>query len=225
VIPVYNEDRWLPELLRRVRQSSISKEIILVDDGSTDGTVDLLKLIEADGDPLIRVVYHSNNLGKGAALRTGFKLATGHAVVVQDADLEYDPSEYPRLLQPIVDGRADVVFGSRFMRSQGSVPYVWQEICNRLLTTVSNAFTGLSLTDMECGLKMFRREVINALRLKSNRFGFEPEVVAKVAKETNWRVYEVPVTYVGRTYTQGKKIGLRDAFNAFYCIVRFWASD
>ncbi|HTK74372.1 MAG TPA: glycosyltransferase family 2 protein [Gemmataceae bacterium] len=225
VIPVYNEVQWLPEVLRRVRAVPIPKEIILVDDCSTDGTRDLLRSVEGDDD--VRVLYQPVNQGKGAALRAGFRLATGDVVLVQDADLEYDPAEYPKLIQPIIDGRADVVFGSRFVGEQHRVLYYWHSVANRVLTTLSNMFSNLNLTDMETCYKVFRREVLAGITLKSNRFGFEPEITAKVAKKRNpaWRVYEVPVSYSGRTYEEGKKIGLKDAFIALYCIVRYWLFD
>ena len=225
VITVYNEVQWLPELLRRVRAVPIPKEIVLVDDCSTDGTRDLLRSIEHDDD--VQVIYQPENQGKGAALRTGFRHVNGDVVIVQDADLEYDPAEYPRLIQPIVDGRADVVFGSRFIGDQHRVLYFWHSIANRILTTMSNMFTNLNLTDMETCYKVFRREVLDGVRLKSNRFGFEPEITAKIARrrEPAWRIYEVPISYSGRTYEEGKKIGLKDAFSALYCIIRYWLKD
>jgi glycosyltransferase involved in cell wall biosynthesis len=225
VIPVYNEKQWIRELLRRVQAVAIPKEIILVDDCSTDGTRDVLR--ELDGQEGIRVVYQPKNQGKGAALREGFRHATGDVIIVQDADLEYDPSEYPRLIQPIVDNRADVVFGSRFIGESHRVLYFWHYTCNKVLTTLSNMFTGLNLTDMETCYKVFRREVLTGMNLKSNRFGFEPEITAKIAKKRGpaWRVYEIPISYSGRTYEEGKKIGLKDAFNALYCIVRYWLFD
>jgi len=225
VIPVYNERQWIRELLRRVQATPIPKEIILVDDCSTDGTRDILKEMEAEGG--VRVVYQPHNQGKGAALRTGFQHATGDVIIVQDADLEYDPAEYPRLLQPIVENRADVVYGSRFIGDGHRVLYFWHYVCNKGLTTLSNMFTNLNLTDMETCYKVFRREVLTGLNLKSNRFGFEPEITAKVARRRSpaWRIYEVPISYSGRTYEEGKKIGLKDAFNALYCIVRYWLRD
>jgi glycosyltransferase involved in cell wall biosynthesis len=224
VIPVYNEERWIREIVRRVREVPIPKEIIIVDDCSTDRTRDILRELEGDDT---RIFLQPRNQGKGAALREGFRHATGDVVLVQDADLEYDPSEYPRLIQPIVENRADVVFGSRFIGESHRVLYYWHSVANKALTTLSNIFTNLNLTDMETCYKVFRREVIQNIHLKSNRFGFEPEITAKIAKHKNpaWRIYEVPITYSGRTYEEGKKIGLKDAFNAFYCIVRYWLFD
>lgn len=224
VIPVYNEEQWVRELVRRVQAVPIPKEIILVDDCSTDGTRAILE--ELAGDE-VRVFYQPRNQGKGAALREGFKHATGDVVIVQDADLEYDPAEYPRLIQPILDGRADVVFGSRFIGESHRVLYFWHSVANKVLTTLSNMFTNLNLTDMETCYKVFRREVIQGITLRSDRFGFEPEVTAKIAKKKGptWRIYEVPISYSGRTYEEGKKIGLKDAFSALYCIIRYWIKD
>jgi glycosyltransferase involved in cell wall biosynthesis len=223
VIPVYNERQWIHEVVRRVEATPFPKEIILIDDCSTDGTRDMLAEFAERGH---KVVYQEVNQGKGAALRRGFQEATGDVVIVQDADLEYDPSEYPRLIQPILDGRADVVFGSRFIGDHHRVLYYWHSICNRILTTLSNMFTNLNLTDMETCYKVFRREVLQNVNLKSNRFGFEPEVTAKIARyRPQWRIYEVPISYSGRTYEEGKKIGLKDAFQALYCIIRYWKFD
>jgi glycosyltransferase involved in cell wall biosynthesis len=221
VIPVYNEERWLGEVVRRVRAVPIPKEIILVDDCSTDGTRAILKEMEAVAD--LRVVYQPHNQGKGAALREGFRHATGDVIIVQDADLEYDPSEYPRLIQPIIENRADVVYGSRFIGDTHRVLYFWHSIGNKVLTLMSNLFTDLNLTDMETCYKVFRREVLQGVNLKSNRFGFEPEITAKIARKRKpaWRIYETPISYSGRTYEEGKKIGLKDAINAFFCILRF----
>jgi hypothetical protein len=224
VIPVFNEKEWIVPLLRRVQAVPIPKEILIVDDCSTDGTRDILRGLES---PEVRVLYQPANQGKGAALREGFKHATGQVVLVQDADLEYDPAEYPRLIQPILDNRADVVYGSRFVGESHRVLYYWHYVANKVLTTLSNMFTNLNLTDMETCYKVFRREVLADIRLKSDRFGFEPEITAKIARRRHpaWRVYEVPISYSGRTYEEGKKIGLRDAFTALYCIVRYWLRD
>jgi len=223
VIPVYNERDWLREVIRRVEAVPLPKEIILVDDCSTDGTRDILKELESEGH---KVVYQPKNQGKGAALRTGFEHATGAVILVQDADLEYDPAEYPRLLQPILENRADVVFGSRFIGESHRVLYFWHYVCNKFLTMLSNMFTNLNLTDMETCYKVFRREVLQGLKLKSDRFGFEPEFTAKIAKRRpKWRIYEIPISYAGRTYEEGKKIGLKDAFQALWCIVRYWMAD
>jgi glycosyltransferase involved in cell wall biosynthesis len=228
VIPVYNEERWLAELVRRVQAVDIAKELILVNDCSTDGTPGILAQLEKQYDN-VRVFHQPVNRGKGAALREGFRHCTGDVVIVQDADWEYDPAEYPKLIQPILDGRADVVFGSRFIGESHRVLYYWHSVANKALTTLSNWFTNLNLTDMETCYKVFKREVIQSIELKSNRFGFEPEVTAKVARkrkgQARWRVYEVPISYSGRTYEEGKKIRLKDAFQALYCIVRYWIAD
>ena len=237
VIPVYNEVHTLAELVRRVRSSPVRKQIILVDDQSTDGTTDLLRGWEAS-QPDLTIAYHERNRGKGAALRTGFAHATGEIVIVQDADLEYDPSEYPRLMQPIIEGEADVVFGSRFIGETHRVHYYWHSLANRFLTSLSNMFTNLNLTDMEVCYKLFRKEVVAALtpRLRSDRFGFEPEVTARVARfrmpavpgrnpSRRCRVYEMPVSYNGRSYEEGKKIGIKDGFQALWCIVRYGIAD
>ena len=225
VIPVYNEERWIREVIRRVKASAIPREIIIVDDFSTDGTRTILE--EYRADPEIKLHLKEVNQGKGAALRDGFTLATGTVILVQDADLEYDPADYPQLLQPIVDGKADVVFGSRFIGDSHRVLYYWHSVANYFLTWLSNMLTNLNLTDMETCYKLFRKEVLEGIRIKSNRFGFEPEITAKVAKKQNpaWRIYEVPISYSGRTYSEGKKIGVKDAFVALWCIIRFWFKD
>lgn len=219
IIPCYNEVDTVQQLLTAVKASPVKEqEIIIVDDGSSDGTRDILGRLD---DPSIKVIFHDKNQGKGAALRTGFAAATGHVCIVQDADLEYDPQEYPLVIQPILDNKADVVFGSRF---QGGRPhrvvYFWHRIGNGLLTLMSNFFTDLNLSDMETCYKAFRREVIQAIDIRENRFGFEPEVTAKVAK-MNLRIYEVGISYYGRTYNEGKKIGWRDGFRAIYCILKY----
>ena len=223
VIPVFNERDWVGTLLKRVHSVPIPKEIIVVDDGSSDGTAEVLGSLH-QSIPDLRVIRHAQNEGKGAALRSGFAHASGDVIVVQDADLEYDPAEYPKLLQPILENRADVVYGSRFIGESHRVLYFWHSIANRVLTMLSNMFTNLNLTDMETCYKVFRREVLADVRLKSNRFGFEPEITAKIAKHRRpkWRVYEIPISYSGRTYEEGKKIRLKDAFSALYCIFRFW---
>jgi glycosyltransferase involved in cell wall biosynthesis len=221
VMPAYNERATLHEALRRVLASEVdSLEVVVVDDGSTDGTRELLTQGPAL-DTRVRVVLHDRNRGKGAALRTGFSEARGRFVLVQDADLEYDPGEYPRLLAPLLDGHADVVYGSRFAGGGAHrVLYFWHSVANRGLTTLSNMLTDLNLSDMETCYKVFRREVLQEIQLAEDRFGIEPEMTAKVA-QLGVRVYEVPISYHGRTYAEGKKIGLRDAFRAVYCIVRY----
>jgi glycosyltransferase involved in cell wall biosynthesis len=221
VIPCYNERKTIRAIVDAVRAAPVAnKEIIIVDDCSADGTREVLR---AEIEPLVtRILYHEVNQGKGAALRTGFAAATGDVVVVQDADLEYDPQEYPRLLKPILDGKADVVFGSRFMGAEAHrVVYFWHMVGNRVLTLLSNMFTNLNLTDMETCYKMFRREVLAQIKIQENRFGFEPEITAKVAKLPECRIYEVGISYYGRTYAEGKKIGWRDGFRALYAIVKY----
>ena len=226
VIPVYNEERWIREIVRRVREVEIPKEIIFVNDCSTDGTRKILEE-EISKYPECRIIHHEKNQGKGAGLRTGIKHATGDIVIIQDADLEYNPAEYPQLIQPILEGKADVVYGSRFIGENHRVLYFWHSVGNHVLTLLSNFLTDLNLTDMETCYKVFRREIIQSIIIKSDRFGFEPEVTAKIAKKRNpsCRIFEVPISYSGRTYEEGKKIGMKDGFNALYCIVRFWLKD
>lgn len=221
VIPVYNEVCTIEQVVRRVRDCGIRTQIILVDDGSTDGTRELLERYRQDADILL--VFHDRNRGKGAALRSGFLRAIGDVVVVQDADLEYDPSEFAKLLQPIIENQADVVFGSRFTGDSHRVLYFWHSAGNRFITLLSNIFTNLNLSDIETCYKMFRREVIQQIAptLRENRFGIEPELTAKVARLPGVRIYERPITYSGRTYAQGKKIGWRDGFRALWCILKY----
>jgi len=220
VMPAFNEQATIAEILERVLASPWTAEVVVVDDGSTDSTVDIVSKVLA-ADDRVRLVSQPFNQGKGAALRRGFAEATADVVVVQDADLEYDPAEYGQLLQPIVDGRAEVVYGSRFVSGRPHrVLYFWHSLGNRLLTTVSNMFTNLNLTDMETCYKAFRREVIQSIDIEESRFGFEPEITAKVAAG-GFRVYEVGISYSGRTYAEGKKIGWRDGVRAFVCIVKY----
>jgi glycosyltransferase involved in cell wall biosynthesis len=222
VMPVYNEKGTIEEILKRVQATPFRKEIVAVDDGSTDGTRDILKRLDGQGG--VRAILKERNEGKGAALRTGFEAARGEVVIIQDADLEYDPAEYPVLLEPIASGKADVVYGSRFLSGARRVHLFWHYVGNRVLTLVSNMFTNLNLTDMETCYKAFRREVVQSIKIRSNRFGVEPELTAKVARR-RCRVYEVPISYHGRDYAHGKKIGWKDGIQALWCIVRYGIAD
>jgi glycosyltransferase involved in cell wall biosynthesis len=223
VIPVFNEAGLLPALVARVNKAplppGVDRQVVIVDDCSTDGTAEMLQTWAADRPELV-IRFHRVNRGKGAAIRTGLESATGDIVLIQDADLEYDPDEYPKLLAPILDGRADVVFGSRFIGETHRVLYYWHYLGNKLLTTLSNVFSNLNLTDIECCYKVFRRSVLARIRIQENRFGFEPEITAKVAR-LGVRLYEVPVSYAGRTFEEGKKINWKDGVSALRCIFRY----
>jgi glycosyltransferase involved in cell wall biosynthesis len=219
VIPVYNEVRTIKEIVARVQAVELEKEIIIVDDYSSDGTREHLREInQTHGN--VKVLYHDHNQGKGAALRTGFQAVTGDIVIIQDADLEYDPREYPHLLGPIADGRADVVYGSRFLGGPHRVLFFWHHVGNKFLTLLSNMFTNLNLTDMETCYKVFKSEVLAEIKLKSSRFGFEPEFTAKIARK-GFRIYETPISYSGRTYSEGKKIRWQDGVKAVFAILWF----
>ena len=217
VIPVFNERDTIAEVIGRVRAvlGERPSEIVVVDDGSSDGTRDILRSVDG-----IRLIEHERNQGKGAALRTGFAAVTGDIVIVQDADLEYDPRDYEKLLEPMLDGRAEVVFGSRFLGGPHRVLFFWHYLANMMLTWLSNMFTNLNLSDMETGYKVFRREVLAKIQIRSDRFNFEPEITAKVAK-ARCRIYEVPISYSGRTYEEGKKIGFVDGLSALWSILKY----
>ncbi|MCJ7563590.1 MAG: glycosyltransferase family 2 protein [Candidatus Aminicenantes bacterium] len=219
VMPVYNEKGTIREIIARVLKvdTGLEKELVIVDDFSTDGTRDILGQLD---NPRIKVFFHPKNMGKGAALRTGFSQAQGDFVLIQDADLEYDPREYPKLLEPLLDGRADVVYGSRFLGGPHRVMFFWHYVANKMLTGFANLLSNLNLTDMETCYKVFKKDVLSRIRLKSDRFGFEPEVTIKVAK-LKCRVYEVPISYSGRDYSEGKKIGWKDGLAAIYHLLRY----
>lgn len=223
VIPVYNEEKTLDQLIQQVVSvplGDLERELVMVDDCSTDGTREVLKQYESkDG---YTVLYHEQNTGKGGALRTGFEKAEGDIVIIQDADLEYDPNEYPKLLKPILDGKADVVFGSRFSGGEvNRVLYFWHTMGNKFLTTFSNMMTDLNLTDMETCYKVFKKEVIKQITVEENRFGFEPEITAKISRMKGVKIYEVGISYDGRTYAEGKKIGWRDGVRAVWCVLKY----
>ena len=216
IIPVYNEAGTILEIIQRVKEAPFEKEIIVVDDSSTDGTASLLK----GNNEGIKPLFHDRNKGKGAAIRTALPHITGEIAIIQDADLEYHPSEYPRLISPILNGVADVVYGSRFQGGTHRVLYFWHSIGNNVVTTLSNMFTNLNLSDMETGYKVFRSEVLKRIKIESSRFGFEPEITAKIAK-MGCRIYEVPISYWGRDYSEGKKINWKDGLAAIYWIIKY----
>ena len=227
VIPIYNEVSTIDEILKQVLavDTGLERELVLVDDFSTDGSRDKLQELQKS-HPEWKVCFHDKNMGKGAALRTGFGAATGDVILIQDADLEYDPKDYPHLLGPILDGHADVVYGSRFLGGgPHRVVYFWHSVGNRFLTLLSNMMTDLNLTDMEVCYKVFKREVLETITIKENRFGFEVEITAKVARGKKWRIYEVPIAYYGRSYDEGKKITWKDGVRAFWCILKYRFSD
>ena len=218
IIPVYNEVESIEVILERVRAQNLAEEIIVVDDGSKDGTRDVLGKL--DGKNGVRIILHEHNKGKGAAVRTGMAAALGDVLLIQDADLEYDPRDYPQLLQPIKEGLADVVYGSRFLGGGHRVAMFWHMVANRLLTFMTNILYNTILTDMETGYKVFRREILNGMVLHANSFNFEPEFTAKILKR-NFRIYEVPITFNPRDYTEGKKIKLHDAFEAVWALIKY----
>lgn len=217
IIPVFNEVGTIEEIIERVKQVPFEKEIIVVDDGSTDGTRDLLK---QQGKGGVTILFHESNQGKGAAIRTAIPYISGDIAIIQDADLEYHPSEYPHLIAPILDGKADVVYGSRFLGGPHRVLFFWHAVGNRIITTLSNVLTNLNLSDMETGYKVFRAEVLKRIKIKSNRFGFEPEITAKISK-MGCHIFEIPISYWGRDYSQGKKINWKDGLAAIYWIIKY----
>lgn len=226
IIPVYNEEKFIAVTLARVVDADtldLEKEIVVIDDGSSDGTAAIVTAFALE-HPQVRFYQQTKNMGKGAALRRGFAEASGDIILIQDADLEYDPEDYPTLIKPIKDGKADVVYGSRFLGGPHRVLYYWHYLGNQLLTLLSNITCNLNLSDMETGYKVFKKEVIKPIPLRSNRFGFEPEITAKIARR-NWRIFETPVSYYGRSYAEGKKIGWKDGFQAIYCIIRYAIAD
>ena len=224
VIPIYNEERTISDIVYAVERSNklgLDNEIILIDDFSSDKTPAIISKIYTENPSLV-LVQHTINQGKGAALRSGFQQTSGDIILIQDADLEYDPKEYPKLLKPIIENKADVVYGSRFRSDQETrVLYFWHRVANGLLTLMSNMFTNLNLTDMETGYKVFKKEILDKINLTENRFGIEPEFTAKISRIPNIKIYEVGISYFGRTYEEGKKIGIKDAFRAFYAIVKY----
>lgn len=226
IIPAFNEEKTISKIIDKVLAveliGELGKEIIVVNDCSSDGTEEIVNGYISKGQGNIKLLSHNRNKGKGAAIHTGIKYATGDYVIIQDADLEYDPGEFNILLKPIIDGFADVVYGSRFMGGKPHrILFFWHSIGNKILTFISNAFTNLNLTDMETCYKMWKREIIQSVSLKENRFGFEPEVTAKVSRIPNIRLYEVGISYYGRTYAEGKKINWKDGFRAIYCILKY----
>ena len=219
IIPVFNEENTIASIIQKVQSADYDKEIIVVDDASTDGTKDILQKLSQQ--PKLKIFYHERNRGKGAAIRTAIKNITGNITIIQDADLEYDPVDYTILLKPILDGRADVVYGSRFQGGSHRVLFFWHYLGNKLLTLFSNVMTNLNLTDMETGYKAFKSNVIKKISLSSDRFGFEPEVTAKISHNNNYKIYEVPISYSGRDYSEGKKIGWKDGVAAIYFILKY----
>jgi glycosyltransferase involved in cell wall biosynthesis len=217
LIPVFNELKTLPEVIKKVEETPYDKEIIVIDDGSKDGTVEYIKSLNSDR---VKAIFHEKNMGKGAAIKSGLQIAQGEVIIIQDADLEYDPREYAKLLQPIIEGKADVVYGSRFLGGTHRVLFFWHYVGNKLITLLSNMFTDLNLSDMETGYKVFKREVFDSIEIKSNRFGFEPEITAKIAKKKA-RIYEIDISYYGRSYQEGKKITWKDGIKALLAIIRF----